>query len=74
MRRVIDSLECIQTVNLLPYDYLYFALDNHHEFEHEQHYLISEETATDDEMQLIIKRQNTPFGLLGLSDELLKLI
>ena len=74
MRRVIDSLECIQTANLLTCDSLYFAFGNHPEFEHEQYYWNSEETATADEIQLIIKGQKTPFGLLTLSDELLKLI
>ena len=74
MRRVVDKLECIHTANLLPYEYLYFAFDNHPEFEHEQYYLDSEETETDTEMQALIKKEKTTSGLMSFSDELLSLI
>ena len=72
MKKEIGHLELIQTAQLKPYDYLYYAFDDSSEFDDDL--FCGDETETDEEMMVILKRQKPTFTLFSFTDPILKLI
>ena len=70
MKQEACHLELIQTANLKPYEYLYYAFDETSEFDDE--IFCGDETETDEEMELLLKRQKVQFTHFDFKDQILK--
>ena len=64
MKQEACHLELIQTANLKPYEYLYYVFDDE--------ILCGDESETDEEMELLLKRQKVQFTLFDFKDQILK--
>ena len=72
MKNEVQHLELIRTASLKPYEYLYYAFDETSEFDDE--IFCGDDTETDEEMMVILKRQTARFTLFDFKDHILKFI